>query len=162
MKSMEDSEALDTDASEAVSSADELIPDTIEDGASSTKDEETIDGVGNGVEVSEDVNGSTEAGTVEEARSPSWDNGGGVLDTEEASAESDSVAMGAAPEDDESRMADSETGEGSAGDAVEVSSSRAGDVDEERSELDVSDKEAVMFGVVASLALMVGPIDTGG
>jgi hypothetical protein len=95
MGSMEDSEALDTDGLEAVSSADELIPDTIEDGASSTKDEETIDGVGNGVEVSEDVNGSTEAGTVEEARSPSWDNGGGVLDTEEASAESDSVAMGA-------------------------------------------------------------------
>jgi hypothetical protein len=64
-------EAVDAEASDAGSSADELISDTLDDGSSSIDAEEIMDGVGSRVEISEDSDGPTEAGIVEEARSPS-------------------------------------------------------------------------------------------
>jgi hypothetical protein len=69
--SVELMEAVDAEASDAGSSADELIPDTLDDGSSSIDDEEIMDGVGSRVAISEDSDGPTEAGIVEEARSPS-------------------------------------------------------------------------------------------
>jgi hypothetical protein len=164
MRSVEVSEALEA---WAVSSADELISDTLEDGASSTKDEETIDGVGNGVEASEHSDGSTEARTVEEARSPGWDDGEGVidvLDTDEDPAEGDSVGLGTPSTciDDRPRTADSDGREDPAGGILDVPSVWAVDVDEETAELDIADKEAVMLGVVVSLVLILDPIDSVG
>jgi hypothetical protein len=124
MGSMEDSEALDADTSKAVSSADELIPDTLDDGSSSIDDEEIMDGVGSRVEISEDSDGPTEAGIVAEARSPSWDDGeevDDVLDADEDSAEGDTVATEAPSSsgDEEFRIADSEVEDGSAGVIIE-------------------------------------------
>jgi hypothetical protein len=168
MGSMEDSEGLDKDASEAVSSADGPIPDTLEDGPISTDDEAmTRDDVGIRVEVSEDADESPEAGIVEEARSWSWDVREGVfnvLDTDEDSAEGDTVAMEApsSSEDEGSRIAGSEMEDGSAEGVIEGSSSWVVDVGEERSELDTSVKEAVMLGPFASLALILDPIDSVG
>ena len=81
-----------------------------------------------GAEVSEEGDESTEVGTVEEARSPSWGDGEGVDDvlaTREDSAVGDSVAMEATSscEDEEKRIADSEVGDGSAGFVIEGSAS---------------------------------------
>jgi hypothetical protein len=70
MRSVEVSDVLDAENSEAVSWVDELIPDTVEDGSSSTKDEEVEDAVVIRVEISEDSDGLTEPGAVG-ARSPS-------------------------------------------------------------------------------------------
>jgi hypothetical protein len=166
MRSVEVSDVLDAENSEAVSWVDELIPDTVEDGSSSTKDEEVEDAVVIRVEISEDSDGLTEPGAVG-ARSPSWDDGegvGDVLDTSEVPAEGDSVALGASSrfEDEGSRIADSKVEDGSAEIGVEVPSNWAADVAKERSELDTSVKEAVLLGVVVSLAPVVGPIDTVG
>jgi hypothetical protein len=123
---VEVAETLDMDDREAVSSADKPIPDILEDGSSSTKDEEVGDGVVIRVEISEDSVGLSEAGTVEEAKSPIWEDGEGVsdvLDTEEDIAEVDSVVVGASSscEDEELRIAEVE--DGSAGVIIEGPSS---------------------------------------
>jgi hypothetical protein len=164
--SVELMEAVDAEASDAGSSADELISDTLDDGSSSIDAEEIMDGVGSRVEISEDSDGPTEAGIVEEARSPSWDVGEGVddvLDTDEDSAEGDTVAMEAPSrfEDEGSRIADSEVEEGSAERVIEGSSSWAVDLGEETAEVDIADKEAVLEPV-ESPTLILDPVDSVG
>jgi len=162
MGSVEVSKALDAEASEA---ADELISDTLEDGSSSTNDEEIMDGAVIRVELSEDGDGLLDAELVEGTRSPICDDGEGVddeLDTKEDSAEGDSVGAGAPCEDEGPRMADSGVEDSSAEAVIEASSSWADDVDQEGSELDIPDGEAVMLGVVVSLALILESVDSAG
>jgi len=125
MGSVEVSKALDAEASEA---ADELISDTLEDGSSSTNDEEIMDGAVIRVEVSEDGDGLFDAELVEGTRSPVCEDGEGVddeVDTEDDAAEGDAVAVGASSSFEEvgTRIADSEVEDASAGGVFEESSS---------------------------------------
>jgi hypothetical protein len=156
---------LDADASDAVPWADEIVTGSLNDGTSSIDGQAIIwEDAEMRVEVSEDGDGPTETETVEEARSPSWDDGEGVddmLNPEEA--EGDSVAIEASScEDDDSRVVDSEVEEGSAGAMVELPSSWAVDMGEETTEFETADKEAVILGAIESLAPMPVSIDPVG